>query len=179
MNIVGTLKNASRVPKGDDPRAPCLRGQVYGDVKGRFRDGEWVTTSTIMEEQGALFRTRFSAYRVETWAGEAANENFDLVAHLEHQRQFSLKTFGPGARTKGVVDHIRKELSEIEAAPDDVEEWVDVIILAFDGAWRAGWEPKDIVRAIVAKQAKNEQRNWPDWRTSDPNKAIEHVRAAP
>lgn len=75
MNIVGTLKNARRVAVGEDPRAPCLVGYVYGDVKGRFRDGERITTSTIMEEQGNLFRTRFSAYRVESWEGEAANEN--------------------------------------------------------------------------------------------------------
>lgn len=27
--------------------------------------------------------------------------------------------------------------------------------------------------------AKNEKREWPDWRNSDPNKAIEHVRAQP
>lgn len=72
MNIVGTLKNARRVAVGEAPRAPCLVGYVYGDTKGRFHDGEWVTTSTIMEEQGALFRTRFSAYRVESWEGEAA-----------------------------------------------------------------------------------------------------------
>ena len=102
---------------------------------------------------------------------------FDLVAHLERQRDFSLKTFGPGPRTKGVVDHIRKELAEIEADPADIMEWVDVIILAFDGAWRAGWEPQAIVDAIVAKQTKNEARQWPDWRTADPDKAIEHVRA--
>lgn len=101
---------------------------------------------------------------------------FDLVAHLERQRDFSLKTFGPGPRTKGVVDHIRKELAEIEADPADIMEWVDVIILAFDGAWRAGWDPQAIVNAIVAKQTKNEARQWPDWRTADPDKAIEHVR---
>ncbi len=103
---------------------------------------------------------------------------FDLVAHLLRQREFSERTFGPGARTKGVIDHIRKELAEIEAAPDDVEEWVDVIILAFDGAWRAGWEPEAIIQAIVAKQLKNESRKWPDWRTAAPDKAIEHDRSA-
>jgi hypothetical protein len=102
--------------------------------------------------------------------------SFDLVAHLERQRDFSRKTFGPGQRTKGVIDHIRKELAEIEADPTDISEWVDVVILAFDGAWRAGWEPADIVAAIVAKQAKNESRVWPDWRTADPEKAIEHDR---
>lgn len=101
---------------------------------------------------------------------------FDLVAHLRRQKEFSEKTFGPGERTAGVIDHIRKELFEIEADPTDIMEWVDVIILAFDGAWRAGWEAQAIVDAIVAKQTKNESRDWPDWRTADPNKAIEHVR---
>lgn len=104
-------------------------------------------------------------------------ESFDLAAHLSRQREFSRKTFGPGGRTKGVLDHIRKELAEIEANPNDIEEWVDVIILAFDGAWRAGWDPHDIIHAIIAKQTKNEGRRWPDWRTADPEKAIEHDRS--
>lgn len=104
-------------------------------------------------------------------------EGFDLVAHLHRARSFSERTFGPGARTAGVVDHIRKELREIEADPSDVMEWIDVVILAFDGAWRAGWTPEEIVAAIVTKQTKNEGRTWPDWRTTDPNKAIEHDRS--
>lgn len=101
---------------------------------------------------------------------------FDLVAHLERQRTFSLRTFGPGQRTAGVLDHIRKELREIEAQPGDLEEWVDLVLLALDGAWRAGHEPAAIAAGIEAKQAKNEDRNWPDWRTADPGKAIEHNR---
>ena len=103
-------------------------------------------------------------------------DGFDLVAHLHRQRAFSLRTFGPGARSQGVVDHIRKELREIEANPADLTEWVDVILLAFDGAWRAGYEPEEIAGGINAKQTKNEGRQWPDWRTVDPNKAIEHVK---
>jgi hypothetical protein len=43
---------------------------------------------------------------------------FDLIAHLEKQREFSERTFGPGPRTAGVIDHIRKELREIESEPD-------------------------------------------------------------
>lgn len=77
----------------------------------------------------------------------------------------------------GVVDHIRRELKEIEAAPTDLSEWVDVVILALDGAWRSGATPAQITAAIVAKQAKNEGRTWPDWRTADPDKAIEHDRS--
>lgn len=102
--------------------------------------------------------------------------HFDLVAHLRRQRIFSLATFGPGERAQGVIDHIRKELIEIEAIPGDLEEWVDVILLALDGAWRAGHAPEDIALAIATKQARNELRTWPDWRTAEPGKAIEHVR---
>lgn len=75
------------------------------------------------------------------------------------------------------VDQIAKELNEIREAPEDISEWVDVIILAFDGAWRAGWEPQQIIDATIEKQGKNENREWPDWRTADPDKAIEHVRS--
>lgn len=96
--------------------------------------------------------------------------------HLARQRRWSRETFGPGPRTKGVIDHIRKELSEIEAAPNDLGEWVDVVILALDGAWRAGHEPQQIIDAIKAKQARNEARVWPDWRTMSADQAIEHVR---
>ena len=101
---------------------------------------------------------------------------FDLVAHLYRQREFSLRTFGPGERTAGVVDHIRKELAEIEAHPSDLSEWIDVVLLALDGAHRQGYTPEQIAAALKAKQDKNEARNWPDWRTSAPDKAIEHVR---
>lgn len=101
---------------------------------------------------------------------------FHLVNHLRRQREFSLKTFGPGARSKGLVDHIRKELFEVEENPGDVFEWIDIVILGFDGALRAGYEPHEIVAALVAKQKANEARQWPDWRLANPDEAIEHVR---
>lgn len=100
----------------------------------------------------------------------------DLVAHLHRQRDFSERTFGPGPRTQGVIDHITKELREIEKSPSDLYEWVDVVLLALDGAWRAGFTPKEIAEAIEEKQTRNEARRWPDWRTVEPGKAIEHVR---
>lgn len=106
-----------------------------------------------------------------------AQPAFNVLAHLQRQRQWSERTFGPGLRTAGVCDHIRKELREIEADPIDLREWVDVVILALDGAWRTGATPQQIIDAIVAKQVKNEGRVWPDWRTVDPNKAIEHDRS--
>ena len=105
-------------------------------------------------------------------------DGFDFLAHLQRQREWSERTFGPGARTAGVIDHIRKELREIEADPADVSEWIDVVILALDGAWRAGFQPTQIIDALVAKQTRNEGRTWPDWRTMPADKAVEHDRSA-
>lgn len=124
-------------------------------------------------------RSRYAKADVQLRATLAGHTppRFDLVAHLHRQREFSERTFGPGARTEGVVDHIRKELAEV-LEDRTIAEWVDVIILAFDGAWRSGAAPEHIVAAIVAKQTKNEARTWPDWRTMPEGKAIEHDRSA-
>ena len=100
----------------------------------------------------------------------------DFESMIEAQRQWSLQTFGPTTRLAGILDHLRKELDEVEANPSDVSEWIDVVILALDGAWRQGFSPVEIVEALRAKYAKNRARMWPDWRDADPDKAIEHVR---
>lgn len=102
---------------------------------------------------------------------------FDFRAHLARQAEFSERVFGPGKRSKGVIAHIRKELTEVEQAPDDIEEWIDVVILALDGAWRAGHSPDQIIAALVAKHDKNEARTWPDWRLVGEDQAIEHDRS--
>jgi hypothetical protein len=74
------------------------------------------------------------------------------------------------------LDHRTEDGDEVAANPGDVTEWADIVILALDGAWRAGHEPQAIIDAIRAKQARNEAREWPDWRTAEPGKAIEHIR---
>ena len=33
------------------------------------------------------------------------------------------------------------------------------------------------IDALEALAERNEAREWPDWRTADPNKAVEHVRS--
>ncbi len=102
--------------------------------------------------------------------------SFDIFSHLRRQREFSERTFGPGKRVAGVCDHITKELIEVRDSDGALEEWVDVIILALDGAWRSGATPEQIIAAIVCKQMRNEARTWPDWRTVPAGQAIEHVR---
>lgn len=100
------------------------------------------------------------------------------AAHLEHQRAWSTATFGPPEvrGPRGPLAHARKELDEVAEDPSVLEEWVDVVILAFDGALRAGHEPQAIIDAVKAKQAKNERREWPDWRGVPVDQPIEHKR---
>ena len=98
----------------------------------------------------------------------------DLIKHLEKQKTFSEKTFGPVQTAKGIIEHIKKELVEIEENPTDLEEWIDVVLLACDGAWRAGYSPEEIAKKLTDKLEKNTNRVWPDWRELSPDSAIEH-----
>lgn len=81
---------------------------------------------------------------------------------------WSRETFGEGERTEGVVKHIQKELEEILAAPHDLTEWVDVMLLAMDGFWRAGGNSALLLEALKAKQEINYQRKWGPNRPGEP-----------
>jgi len=97
-----------------------------------------------------------------------------LAEYVIDQRRWSQVTFGPGKRTRGITQHISKELDEIRAAPADISEWIDVIILAIDGYWRAGGDPHGLMQALRAKQAVNFSRRWQP--TTSEDEATEHVR---
>lgn len=172
--VVGAapVAGSQQVPEGYalvpvEPTPEMLVAGVKGFQKAGYNDCD------KLHDWTACYRAMLAAAP----AVPVPADQFDFHAHLARQAAFSLKTFGPGMRTAGVCDHIRKELKEIEADPSDLREWIDVVILALDGAWRCGGSPEQIIDGIIAKQAKNEGRNWPDWRTADPNKAIEHDRS--
>lgn len=130
----------------------------------------------IAAGEGVKPREKAKAQRAVLGEKPSKPARFDLESHLKRQKAFSEATFGPGRRLEGVTDHIAKELIEVRESGGHLAEWVDVIILAFDGALRSGASPREVIDAIVAKQTKNEGRKWPDWRESDSNKAIEHDR---
>jgi hypothetical protein len=104
------------------------------------------------------------------------NTGIDVV-WLAMKNAWSDRTFGPGTRLKGVIDHIRKELVEVEENPC-AEEWADIILLALDGAHRQGYSATEILDAIINKQARNVRREWPDWRESSQDEALHHTREA-
>lgn len=103
--------------------------------------------------------------------------NFDVLFHSI--AAWSVETFGPGPRAEAILDHVAKEARECLAKPGDAEEWIDLAMLAMDGARRCAGlgDTRDWIEALEAKHRKNRARTWPDWRTQDPRKAIEHDRA--
>jgi hypothetical protein len=98
-----------------------------------------------------------------------------LCDYIKRQAEWSAKTFGTSQRTLGIVNHIRKELEEILRDPGDLEEWIDVMILALDGYWRHGGNPDEIYQRLQAKQNKNFERKWP-FPPPPEDQASEHVR---
>ncbi len=100
-------------------------------------------------------------------------ERGGLGAVLASQMEWSKRTFGNGRRTIGITKHIEKELAEIRDNPEDLSEWIDVIILAMDGYWRHGGTPDTIMRDLLAKQAKNRTRTYPVTAEDEPS---EHLR---
>jgi len=157
LNAIATIKtewiDLGKVPKGQKKKCP-----------GMFASHcPFCGVAYPKEESG------------DTVAIEAIESTvFSLQEFIARQMAWSAKTFGETPRTKGITAHIRKELLEIEAAPTDVYEWVDVIILALDGAWRSGHGPAQIVAALQAKQEKNFARTYPKPASDDV--PSEHVR---
>lgn len=87
-------------------------------------------------------------------------DDFDFEKFINQKLLWSIKTFGIDLSPHGIVDHIRRELLEIVAQPHDLKEWVDVILIALDGASRAGFTGAEIVRAMVEKMEVNRARRW-------------------
>lgn len=100
----------------------------------------------------------------------------NLFNFLTRQMRWSKETFGPTPRTEGILKHIEKEIEEVREDPSDLEEWCDIVILALDGAWRAGHTPHAICQALVAKQDKNRKRTYIQTPDDVPS---EHVKEAP
>lgn len=104
----------------------------------------------------------------------------DFLMTLKQQQSFSVKTFGPtnSDRLEGCCKHIEKEVGEVRnGSYIDLEEWIDIMILAADGAMRIGYTPEQVLEAYDEKIAKNMRRTWPDWRSGMAGQPIEHDRS--
>jgi len=100
-----------------------------------------------------------------------------LADFIQRKKEHSLNAFGPNLTPTAIIKHIRKEIDEVEKDPNDLEEWMDVALLAIDGAWRVGYSPMLIATMLIYKFEKIKRRNYPDHSTLDPDTPIEHIRS--
>ena len=103
----------------------------------------------------------------------------ELSAWCNEKGRWSDETFGLNDETKGpnfetLCLHIEKELAEVRDKPQDLSEWVDIILLAMDGYYRYGG--RDLGVDLDRKHYLNQCRKWPDPATREPGTPTEHIR---
>ena len=90
---------------------------------------------------------------------------------------------GGGLKTESICGHIEKELREVRSDPTDFREYLDIAILAINGAIRAydksKYEGQSTAEGIwdylCEKQRINRfERTWPP--ISEDDVVIEHIR---
>jgi hypothetical protein len=74
------------------------------------------------------------------------------------------------ATPDSICAHLRKEVLELSAKPDDEEEGADCILLIYHLAHRQGW---NLEQAVRNKFEKNKKRKWG---APDADGVCEHVR---
>lgn len=170
------------VPPSGETLAPSVVGLYCIPHSGdrfylRFRDAITLGDYSTLDKAKSAAQSHYEARILSALSAQVQGVEETLETYYQRQIEWSRETFGPALRTKGIIDHITKELREIEADPHDLSEWVDVVILAMDGFWRHGGSAEDLFKALIAKQKKNMARSWPDWRTMSEDSAIEHDRS--
>ena len=91
--------------------------------------------------------------------------------------QYDLKSWTekqfPSRNMRSILNHLRKEIAELEEAPDDIMEFADCFMLLFDAASYQGLHMSDIWRAMGEKLEINKARKW-----GKPNSEgfVEHIK---
>jgi hypothetical protein len=109
--------------------------------------------------------------RRKPWENPQAATLENLRLALE---EFSKKTF-PARTIQSVNCHLKEELDELMAKPDDIEEHADVLILylqIFSMAF-PGKNAFDLLQAAWAKLEKNKSRKW---LPPDADGVVRHVK---
>ena len=100
----------------------------------------------------------------------------DFISFVLRHKNWADKTFGINRGVLGRIKHIEKELIELKNNPNGPEEWIDILMLTLDGLGLIGLSPENILEELYSKLEKCKNRKWPDWKSADPNKPIEHIR---
>jgi hypothetical protein len=101
-------------------------------------------------------------------------EQMTIREYVVEHKAWSEETFGKGEHTEGLLKHITKKVEEVRKCPSDAMEWIDIIILAFDGVLRVGFTAEQVVSALIEKQNINRSRAYP--KITDPSQPTEHLQ---
>lgn len=78
-----------------------------------------------------------------------------------NQADWAPKVFGTGSEAaKRALAHMREEIGEIEAAPTDVFEYADFLLLLLHTAQCNGVSLDGIIDAAVTKNERNRNAKW-------------------
>ena len=89
--------------------------------------------------------------------------------------EWSKTTFG-NVGPIGPLKHLRREVLEAIAKPDDLIEWADMYFLLWDAQRRAGITDEQITLAMIEKLAVNKLREWPAPKDGEPRL---HIKEQP
>ncbi|MFA7296308.1 MAG: dATP/dGTP pyrophosphohydrolase domain-containing protein [Dehalococcoidia bacterium] len=146
--LVGQTVYRCQLPDGHD--GPHKWSRPYGALI--MWEASVVTQARIREEGREQERSRYEGLLREIAA-------------------WSMATFPAGTPASHLA-HLKREIAELEANPNDPEEWADVAILAVGAVARIGGS---LYVEMAAKHQKNLAR---EWGQPDADGVVEHIRAA-
>ncbi len=98
----------------------------------------------------------------------------NLGRYATEKMVWSKRTFGEGARTRGLLEHLRDEVNEVEKDPYDLTEWIDIMMLAIDGYWRHGGKNYRLMNDLWKKFEICKMRVYPT--PVGPEDMSQHIR---
>jgi hypothetical protein len=147
--------------------------------------GEWLSGAfhngggarTIPSERGNATHPCFLWPPPPTFLMTDTSPSHSIARILSRQREWSLRTSGPGHRTQSILRQIEYACAEIDQDGHDLRKCVRLLLHALDLCWRSGDDIDQIELALHAEMTANESRKWAslDWIGEDAK--INHVRA--
>lgn len=122
-------------------------------------------------DKALMIQDAFNAMGLNVRA-KVTKDLFDLINELT---VWSQQTFGSDEERdcRGPLEHLKKEIKEVESNPGDVTEWADMFLLYLDGLRRAGIGFPMLVEVAKRKLKYNQARQW---NKAENGKVSEHVK---
>lgn len=146
-----------------DPRGrPSTAGEIMSTIEGPFFSRE--------DAEGYLTAARYNfGNRPEVWclSGHAEGKYEAVLRHLREGATLLMpfqkkvaqwaRKVKIGGTTQSRLEHLREEMAELEAAPDNAEEMADMFLILLHHAEEAG---VDLLAEARKKHRVNEHRDW-------------------